>query len=124
MIIFGAVLGREGAVSGKFNGGTLANLWKSPTVCPFFGLGPLSLSARAFHSRTGRRRQSDCTLVHGKVCLWQSKQRWQALQEVLQFVSDLEKNYVCFVVEFTLWNLTEKEPPSLKVAYRCFLKAY
>lgn len=37
---------------------------------------------------------------------------------------DLEKKNECFVAEFTLWILTGKEPPSLKVAYHCSFKAH
>lgn len=91
MVVFGAAIGREGSVSGKFSGGTLANLGKSfPTVCPFFLAWSSQPVCQSFsiHSRIGRRRRTDCASVLGKVYLWQSKQRWQ---EVLEFVSDLEK---------------------------------
>lgn len=94
VIVFGAVIGRKVLVSGKFSRGILANLEKSSlTVFPviFLALSPLVCYSFSLHSRIGRKRQSDCTSVLGKVCLWQSKQRCQALLEVLEFVSVLEK---------------------------------
>lgn len=93
VIVFRAVIEREGSVSSSFSGGTLANLGRSSlTACPFLGLVS-SVRARAFHSIAELAERGSLTALNvlGKVCLWQSKQRWQALQKVLQLVSDLEK---------------------------------
>lgn len=62
VIVFGAVIGREGLVSGKFSGGILANLEKSSlTVSLFLALSPLVCYSFSLHSRIGRKRQSSCT---------------------------------------------------------------
>lgn len=94
VIVFGAVIGREGSVSGKFSGGTLANLVREvfSNCLPFFlAWSPQPVcQSLSLHSRIGRKRRSDCSSVLGKMCLWQSKQRWKALQEVLELVLDLE----------------------------------
>jgi len=82
-------------MSGKCSGGALANLARGvySNCLPFFLAWSLQPVCQSFslRSRIGRRRQSDCSLVLGRVCLWQSKQRWQAFQEVLELVPDLEK---------------------------------
>lgn len=129
VIVVGAVIGREGSVSGKFSGGTLANLVREvfSNCLPFFWLDPLSLSARAFLSIAELAERGSLTALQflvkcvcgsqskdGKLC----KRYWS-----LSWIWRTRKN-MCFVVELTLRILTEKEPPSLKVAYHCFFKAH
>lgn len=69
--VFGAVIGREGLVSGKFSGGILANLVREVFSVSLFFLAssPLVCYSFSLHSRIGRKRQSNCTSVLGKVCL-------------------------------------------------------
>ena len=128
-MVFGAVIGREGSMSGKFSGGTLANLVREvfSNCLPFFWLGPLSLSARAFHSIAELAEGDSLTALQFLVkCVCGSQSKDGKLRKRYWSLSQIwrRRKNMCSVVEFTLQILTEKEPPSLKVAYHCFFKAH
>lgn len=117
--VFGAVIGREGLVSGKFSGGILANLVREVfSVSLFFWLHRL-LSATAFHSIAELAERDNLTALQFLVkCVCDSQSKGVKLYRRYRSLSRnwRRRKDVCSVVEFTLQVLTEEEPPSLKVA--------
>lgn len=97
MIVFGAMVGRKGLVSGKFSGEILANLVRevfSNCLPIFFFFGFVLLSATAFHSIAELAERNNLTALQFLVnCVCDSQSKGVKLYQRYfeEFVSDLKK---------------------------------